>query len=820
MKTILKSKRRLRPIRWITHKLKDLFAPVVKATKSGLQKSILRKSLDFVSGIEWPETNPDKLLDDKGLDSRLYDAMMMDDRISSIVELKIRLALAVNGEFVPASEEEKDVEINEFIDTMFYSMSIRWWDVLYNLLEGGIVHGFKVGERMFDMVDGKIIIRNIKFMHSLFFDFEYNEWGDLDKMIIGKRYGEGTPIGQPELDNKFIIFTYPYLKNGNYYGDSDLREVYPQYYAKYQIFRFRNIYLQNYGQPIPIVTYDSARVEQAEKDEMESFLQNLQDNMYLMIPGLRLRDKFKEANEKLSAKFEVSLLENKKTNGTDQYEKTINQLDAQISRKLLVPDKMGFTQDGTGARAQSEVFFDVLKMVIKDLHGRIEDTVNTMIEQVVDLNFPGVEEYPTWQFEKIDEKIETEMLKQLITLGVVDKREAWIRPWTGIPELTQEEQDEIEKKQEEDRKKAAEDFAQQAGGPPFQKKPAGVPKGADSNVPKQGAEKNKNEGIRCLKTDFKKIEKQYDIAEADFVRDFMLIHKSISENVVRQVERKKIIENKDLKALKTVRVSKTDLKRLMSMYYAKLYLEGKTSAIDAFKDALPKATLTSKPPFATEPPHSFLIGEDWLDRQWIDRYLRDYGELGVLSKADRIYLSQIKDRAFFLTGDIEQQILKDVHTHITSGLDNGLTARTIINQIDSALTADRRRYATTIARTNASDAFNSGRMNFFMGDIARPLIEAYQYSAIIDNVTTLFCESHDGQIIYPNDPQFGITNPPNHFNCRSLLIPILVGEGQNPNSPYNNYKEELETWGTGVQSKFRLPAEGFGGIAKAEGGWG
>ncbi len=57
-------------------------------------------------------------------------------------------------------------------------------------------------------------------------------------------------------------------------------------------------------------------------------------------------------------------------------------------------------------------------------------------------------------------------------------------------------------------------------------------------------------------------------------------------------------------------------------------------------------------------------------------------------------------------------------------------------------------------------------------------------------------------------------------NCRSLLIAILVGESDNPDSEFSGYKENEETWGTGVSHNFRLPAEGFGGISRAEGGWG
>jgi intein/homing endonuclease len=479
--------------------------------------------------------------------------------------------------------------------------------------------------------------------------------------------------------------------------------------------------LQNYGQPIPIITADSKNVTDAEKNEMTDYVEHLQDNMYLYLPGDRPKNKKSgDYSEKILSKFQVDLLEVKHENGTDQYERTIDQLDRQISRKMLIPDKMGFTSDKSGARAQAQVELDVLKMVIKDLHGRLEDVANEIIIQLTDLNFPGVEEYTTWQFEKVDEKIEQEMLKVLLDKDVIDKREAWIRTYTGIPTLSEEEQIEIDKQKEEDRKKAlADDQARQpAFGAPVNGIPFGPPK-ADTGPQKQ---KLKNT------VDYKKIEEQYDTAEADFVRDFTRVHKVSSESLIRQIERKKIIENKDLSAIKKLGVNKRNFLKLMSLYYAKLYIEGKASAIEEIKGRIPTNMAVER---------SYLDGIDWLDRTWIDKYLSEYGELGIISAADNAYLATIRDRSFFVTGDIEQRMLKDVHDFIVSGLDNGLTAKTIISQIDSALAADRKKYAITIARTNASTAFNTGRMNFFTSDNIRPLIEAYQYSAIIDNVTCL-----------------------------------------------------------------------------------
>jgi len=185
MNTILHNRPRPKILKYVASKLKDILMPVLLATRSGLQKQVLDKSLDYVSGLESPLINPDKLLNDKGKNLQLYDTMMLDDRISSIVNLKKKMTLSVNGEFVPASDDPKDVEVKDWIQDVLENMTIRWWDVFDNWLDA-MVYGFKVGEKVFAMEDARIVLKTIKFKHSIFFDSGYGKYGELDEVAIGR----------------------------------------------------------------------------------------------------------------------------------------------------------------------------------------------------------------------------------------------------------------------------------------------------------------------------------------------------------------------------------------------------------------------------------------------------------------------------------------------------------------------------------------------------------------------------------------------------------------------------------------------------------
>jgi uncharacterized protein with gpF-like domain len=55
-------------------------------------------------------------------------------------------------------------------------------------------------------------------------------------------------------------------------------------------------------------------------------------------------------------------------------------------------------------------------------------------------------------------------------------------------------------------------------------------------------------------------------------------------------------------------------------------------------------------------------------------------------------------------------------------------------------------------------------------------IQAFQYSAVIDDDTTDICLSLDGKIMRKDDEESMRFMPPNHYGCRSILVPITINE--------------------------------------------
>jgi SPP1 gp7 family putative phage head morphogenesis protein len=868
--------------------IKELFTPLLKTFKISLQKEILEKSLDRTAGLELKQINPDQLLNDKGFDLSIYDTMLLDDRVSMATNLKKRLTLSINADIMPASDSDLDKEIAEEVEsqlkikkrsTYTHEAGYNFWSMLDNMLDA-MSYGFKCGEKVFKIDSDKVVLHNIKFKHSMLFDFDYDKFGNLDNLIVGKDFGETIEIkGIKNINDKFLLSVYPYPVDMNFYGKSELMQIYSKWRSKVHIQKQRDVTLEKWGSPIPEALYDAEKMSASEKSALQDLLDNFQEGTYLMNPGFR-----NQKTGELDGKIKFTIHQPKSGNLTGNFEDAIEQLDKQITRAVLFPDKLGFSESPGGSYNQAETQLEILLVVIEYLHGWIEEIINTqLITQIVDLNY-NVTEYPVMKFDKISDKIKVEILNTLIDKGIVDKRESWIRKNVGVPTITEKEQEEIDKAKEEDEEKDRKKFEEQNrektpfDGMPKEDQKEKIEKDGNTKDTPEDKDPKKKEDLKHINLakaknpfDAKAVKTYLDIQEDEFILDYDEIMIKNIESVISQVEKKKIVENKDLKAKESLRMPKTELKQFLTQDFSKQYFNGKKEGIEEIEPRIDNVKRFKKVEYNLEGnttingsnlhSHSYKIDEhgegqttstngeakphvhgvnnfiilsdnghdheldfkitfkqvdfrtevDWLDKRFIDKFLGS-GDLSNLSKADVKALTAIRDRGFFITGVEEEALLKEVKFIIDSGIRSGLTTAEVVSQIRDKAIASLDAKALTVARTNIVDWYNTGRMNFFTDPQVSKVIEAYEYQAIIDDATTVFCQQHDGQVIKAGDGRVAQINPPNHFNCRSILVPILINENNDPDSFYHNYKENTEPFGTNVSAKAQNPEIGFGGV--------
>jgi len=156
--------------------------------------------------------------------------------------------------------------------------------------------------------------------------------------------------------------------------------------------------------------------------------------------------------------------------------------------------------------------------------------------------------------------------------------------------------------------------------------------------------------------------------------------------------------------------------------------------------------------------------------------------------ADRIIDEYSKERAFWITGIIKDSILKAARNYLMNwakenpeshpgglGFEEGLyeTLREWLPVKDSAgRMINKASRAEVIARTNIMDTYNHTRLTMLRAPELKSWVKAYRYSAILDAVTTPICRSLHGKIF--TEATLNGYNPPLHFNCRSVLLPVTL----------------------------------------------
>jgi hypothetical protein len=108
--------------------------------------------------------NPDTLLGRKGFP--IYDQMRIDDQVKACLTLKKFATLAPNYEILPASNDEQDLEVAEFVSYCFEKMQGSLIDATLEMMTA-LDYGYSITEinyKTFDsgLHEGKIPFKKFK----------------------------------------------------------------------------------------------------------------------------------------------------------------------------------------------------------------------------------------------------------------------------------------------------------------------------------------------------------------------------------------------------------------------------------------------------------------------------------------------------------------------------------------------------------------------------------------------------------------------------------------------------------------------------------
>lgn len=351
---------------------------------------------------------------------KVFDEMRKADASvkASLKVMKLPI-LSANWYIEPASEEEKDLGVADFIEqNLFNGMTITWRGFLRQALTH-LDFGFAVFEKVFELrEDGLIHWRKFapRLQRSIYrWTTEGGENGVTQWLPDGRHIS--IPI------EKLLIFTND-KEGDNWAGISEIRSAFQPYSSKDMLYKIDRIAHERQGVGIPYVKLP-ANADPSEVSEAESLVKNMYANEQAYL-------KYKEG-------WEFGFLD-MKASATRQQDRSILHHDRQISKNVLAPF-LDLGSGNTGSFALSQDQSRMFLLGLESIAQHIAETINLYaIPQLVDFNF-SVEEYPKLKFNKVGdvdhEKI-TGSIQRAVLAGVItpDKGlEAHLRDIMNLPEL-------------------------------------------------------------------------------------------------------------------------------------------------------------------------------------------------------------------------------------------------------------------------------------------------------------------------------------------------------------------------------------------------
>lgn len=772
---------------------------------------------DTYSIVGGQRYNPDDLVGKKGL--RIYSQMMTDEQVKSVTEFKLNAILGRGHQFkflrssLSEDEQKKRIEVFEAVVRRIRG---SWVDAIEGVASGR-EFGFSVTEKVYGQIDfegsaftgiNMLLTRNPET-----FEFYADDYGMLK--AIKQCTNKATKI---DIDPDRVIHYVHKPKWDLIYGRSELRSAYRAWYLKDITLKNWALHLERFGSGIPIakrIDENAPNYGSPEYTSLQNAMREFKSFTQIILPrGVEIEVIFPST--------------------TDQYEKALQYHDLAIAKSQLVPNLLGLSQAGqTGSFAQSDTQLKAFFWTTGADGARIAECFNEQLfRDLGDQNW-GDGDYPVFCFkpastEHIKWMVETwnSMVGAKVVIST-EKDEQVLRQMLEMPEREEDAEPLIdpmaerqmaldEKVAEQGMQQAREKERQGAALARFTQElndirakltspvnvtvhnpaPAAVPSPVEPSA-QAGAAVVPHGPLRgCTHAAFSRatqrvafsvIEKRTD----DYARVAVDNMASIIAKAVKRAlgddENLKLLMDDDPADVATIDLSPADRGKL------------KTASRDLLNQA-------------------WRLGSDMASNE-LDRAR---GERTSMA-ARKLKLAALRDNAagyfdaqsFRMAGDASDQAKKIIQQELQNGIKQGkaltdvrvaiwdrmvargLSKRQVIlmvetnTAVNAALddlwvdTVDEvAAYLDTLVRTNTFEALNEARFAEFTDPEVADFVEALQYAAVLDSSTTTICTelgtggtNGEGVIYKADSDLWDQFRPPNHFNCRSVLIPVTTIDG-------------------------------------------
>jgi SPP1 gp7 family putative phage head morphogenesis protein len=643
---------------------------------------------------------------------RIYDEMRHDDQVKSALSFKKDLILSPGWEIKCKKKEIKETLENNLREEMG---SCSFEDSLRDIMSA-YDYGFSLTEVLYKKPENGVIkIRDIKTRPPHTFEFHLTEIGDVEKIV--QRQSAGSKDFKPSY---FLHFTYQ-PEFGNPYGKSDLRAAHQAWKTKKFFLRFWAIYVERFAAPTILGEYpddyDSAKVSR-----LQAVLKTIQNSTVAVMPeGTKIDFKMPQRDS------------------SDIYEKGVTLLNTMIARALLMPDLLGISGEQTsgGSYALGSTQFRMFMELIKKEQNALARKVTQHVLRPLVLANWG--DYPcSLVFKDFSEGDMNEALK------------IWVDATRS--NLWQPNDEEVNHLREMLKFPVGDVKAKPIQPVQSPGQPGRTPGNGDNPDMPEAEKARLNAAMLPVlhfrektlyekKIDFALISEAFQKIEASVTPKIRSAAKDIWTDYLDQVKDRSLLSRFRPEAITTLAVRfqkpmNVEMKAFMRDAYLRAYAMAQK---EMFPSIERKMSMTEE-----------LLPEE--------------------------FLSVIEAEAFKLVGDYSVNITNKMRNQLIQGIKNGMNERDLLSDLRDLGKYESDKWIETVIRTKATEMFNRARKSYWDNDeLASQIVEAYQFSSILDDRTSEVCRFMDGKI-FTKDDFITRATPPLHFNCRSILVPVTKFE--------------------------------------------
>lgn len=673
----------------------------------------------------WAQCNPSAIVGRQGL--RVFSQMRKDDQIKAAMSFKKSSVLAPGWAIKSPEGMAEDWEPAAFIQWCLDNI-VGTFDADLMEIMTALEYGFSVTEKLYAPVTegewaGKIKLCELKTKDPATFEIEADPFGTLSALYQIHGYKR-----EPMTLGKFVIWAYQ-GEFGNWYGESDLEAAYTAWWGKTNTYKWMATALEKLAIPPIFALYNPGAYNDGLLSKLKTILARLQSNTTGQIPRPS-KDDFEFWSPATTTAIK------------DVFIPALQMYNNDISRALLIPGLLGMTADSdTGSYSRSQTHFDAFSLVLDRIRQELAETVinEQIIRPLCDLNFAGLDDYPYFEFLPLTTDKRLDILsawKQMLDARAVTKQtddEEHIRSLLEFPERSEDNQ--VLPDQERD--------LPESPAPPRGEASPASDKGKPGRAFYSSFKLSRTPNRYEKKIDFKVIVIQLDEFEQGAKATIKASIKAAQESVAKKI--KATFDSDPYALLEGLKFpNKAAVKAAVNELVDGAFANGRRSiAPGKYRDALPGVEAKE--------------AIKWLRAKKID-----------------------------IVGVLIDRVIGEVRAAITEAIRAGDTTQDAIERVkrilepftgDDAVLKDgeplKPHRIETIVRTVTTQAFNMGRTVEMRQN---PLVVGVQYSAILDERTTEVCAHLDGKIFRPGDSDLDALTPPNHYNCRSLLVPVMIDE--------------------------------------------